>query len=164
MNIFLFSSFLVVAFLFLHFFLFFIRSVVSFFDIVHLFNETNNINNTIDNILTSNYSKSNDNKHNPLIDIIPKNCMSIDQIIKIFNLNEKQIISFRLLCDKSININDEQRIILMSGSGGTGKTQVIKAIEAYFKKNNREDELILSASTGAAAYLINGKIIFINIF
>ena len=60
--------------------------------------------------------------------------MSIDQIIKVFNLNEKQIISFHLLCDKSININDEQRIILMSGSGGTGKTQVIKAIEAYFKK------------------------------
>jgi hypothetical protein len=46
----------------------------------------------------------------------------------------------------------------MGGEGGTGKTRVINAIESYFKVNSIEQNLLLSAPTGAAAVNINGTL------
>ena len=47
----------------------------------------------------------------------------------------------------------------MYGEGGTGKSQVIKAIIEIFFKNNFLNQLLVSAPTGSAASLIHGNII-----
>ena len=42
------------------------------------------------------------------------------------------------------------------GEGGTGKSTLIDAVRAWFKFCGREQELIVTATTGAAASKING--------
>ena len=42
------------------------------------------------------------------------------------------------------------------GEAGTGKSRLIAAIRAWFSTHNRRDELLITASTGSAAFNING--------
>ena len=47
----------------------------------------------------------------------------------------------------------------MGGEGGTGKSQVIKAIIEYFLRDKIKNQLLVSAPTGSAACLINRETI-----
>ena len=84
--------------------------------------------------------------------------ISYKEIIAKYSLNEKQQIAFFLFVEPVFNTEKDQRLIYMSGEGGTGKSQVILAIINYFALNNRSKSLLVSAPTGSAACLINGNI------
>ena len=43
------------------------------------------------------------------------------------------------------------------GEGGTGKSRLIDAIRAWFRRNERHKELIVAATTGTAAVKIKGS-------
>ena len=53
----------------------------------------------------------------------------------------------------------ESRCIYLGGPGGTGKSRVIHAIKCVFEKLGKQDQLIVSATTGPAAMLIHGSTI-----
>ena len=44
----------------------------------------------------------------------------------------------------------------LGGMGGTGKSQVIKALISFFKKRNESHHIIILAPTGSAAALLAG--------
>ncbi len=81
-------------------------------------------------------------------------------IIKKFNLNFEQQIAFDLFCEKFVAASLKQKIINVSGSGGCGKSEIIKAIQHYFFLNMASDQLLSAAYTGGAANTINGEYVF----
>ena len=87
------------------------------------------------------------------------NLVSLEETAKIFQLNFKQKIAFELFCENIHNEHAEQKIISLTGEGGTGKSQVIKAIEYFFENNAASHKILLSGSTGVAASEINGNTI-----
>jgi len=76
-----------------------------------------------------------------------------------FNLldNPEQMRAFMIVADRVITRSKEQLLLYVSGVGGTGKSHVIKAIVALFRKLDRSEELALAAPTGIAAVLIGGQ-------
>jgi hypothetical protein len=81
-------------------------------------------------------------------------------------LNRKQCLVVTMILDHAIAhagwsaINAEDQLLLyVAGEGGTGKTQIIKAIKLGYTYLQREAELLLMAPTGAAAYNIGGRTI-----
>ena len=84
-----------------------------------------------------------------------------DDIIEEYSLNKKQKVSFRLgisnVIKRERNEETRQIIAYIGGPGGTGKSQVIKAIVAFHKKIKRKRTLKLTAYTGTAAKLIGGS-------
>jgi len=45
----------------------------------------------------------------------------------------------------------------LGGMGGTGKSQVIKALIYFFEKHNESHRILILAPTGSAAALLNGS-------
>lgn len=63
-------------------------------------------------------------------------------------LNEEQLRALRLIASGAN--------VLFTGSAGTGKTHLLNCIREIFAKVGRDEELFVTASTGAAATLIRG--------
>ena len=59
----------------------------------------------------------------------------------------------------NIDVDDEQLLLYVGGEGGTGKSQIIKAITCSLQIMGRFQELALLAPTGAAADNIDGSTI-----
>lgn len=79
-------------------------------------------------------------------------------IINIFSLNEKQQLAFHIVTDHtlgSVRFGKQLRMGIF-GEGGTGKSRLIEAIRAWFIIISRENELVVTATTGAAACNIGG--------
>jgi hypothetical protein len=91
-----------------------------------------------------------------LIEFISDTSHTIEYILKEYNLNTKQSIAFLNFTLPTKEIC-EQILIFVTGEGGTGKSQIIKAISTYFTRNNMNHKLIKGAPTGCAAYLIDGN-------
>jgi AAA domain len=53
----------------------------------------------------------------------------------------------------------ENRCMYLRGAGGTGKSRVIRAIIEAFRVLGKSEKLLVSATTGASAQLINGSTI-----
>ena len=53
--------------------------------------------------------------------------------------------------------NPDQLKMYLGGKGGTGKSQVIKALTDFFEMNNEKHRIILLAPTGPAAALLSGS-------
>ncbi|KDR64972.1 hypothetical protein GALMADRAFT_37733, partial [Galerina marginata CBS 339.88] len=51
----------------------------------------------------------------------------------------------------------EQLKMYLGGMGGTGKSQVIKALIKFFKKKNESHRIVVLGPTGTSAALINGS-------
>ena len=51
-------------------------------------------------------------------------------------------------------------MVSISDPGGTGKSQVIHAVQHWYKTLGRSDEIVVTATTGAAASNIGGSIIY----
>ncbi|KAG6807258.1 hypothetical protein H0H93_001787, partial [Arthromyces matolae] len=51
-----------------------------------------------------------------------------------FSLNEEQTRAFRIVANHAASYSREQLKMYMGGMGGTGKTQVLRALTAYFRK------------------------------
>jgi len=78
-----------------------------------------------------------------------------------FNLNEDQALAFRIVAEHSIGYGKFEPQLHMGvfGEGGTGKSRLIEAIRAWFTCIHRENELVVTATTGAAAHNIQGTTI-----
>ena len=84
-----------------------------------------------------------------------------DEIMKEKTLNKKQQKAYEMATDNVINRyfeeETEQLIGYVGGPGGTGKSQVIKAIVEFHERMKMKHALQLSAYTGTAAKHIGGS-------
>ena len=74
-----------------------------------------------------------------------------------FALNEEQERAFRIVANHASSLAPDQLKMYLGGMGGTGKSQVIKAVIDLFNKRNESHRFIVLAPTGTAAALLNGS-------
>ena len=81
----------------------------------------------------------------------------IDDIVKQFLLNTEQERAFRIVANHATMFQPNQLKMYLGGMGGTGKSQVIKALTSFFEKRNESHRIMILAPTGSAAALLNGS-------
>lgn len=74
-----------------------------------------------------------------------------------FCLNSEQERAFRIVANHAAEPGCDQLRMYMGGMGGTGKTQVLKALMRYFELRNESHRLVVVAPTGTAASLLGGS-------
>jgi hypothetical protein len=82
---------------------------------------------------------------------------SIDVICEDFSLNEEQERAFRIIANHVVIPNSEPLKMYIGGMGGTGKSQVLKAVSKFFERRNEAHRFIIVAPTGSAAALVSGS-------
>ena len=83
--------------------------------------------------------------------------ISMDNICNEYNLNEEQERAFRIIANHIVLPNSEPLKMYIGGMGGTGKTQVLKAVSKFFESRQEAYCLIIVAPTGSAAALLSGS-------
>ena len=86
-----------------------------------------------------------------------ENNEQILNIINNFKLNEEQERAFRIISNHISNNFLFKLRMYIGGMGGTGKSQVLKAIMELFKQRNELYRFLVVAPTGNAAALIQGS-------
>ena len=86
-----------------------------------------------------------------------ENSVSIDSIQTEFNLNEEQERAFKIIANHIVLPNSEPLKMYIGGMGGTGKSQVLKAVCKFFESRNESYRFITVAPTGTAAALLSGS-------
>ncbi|KAJ3559813.1 hypothetical protein NM688_g118 [Phlebia brevispora] len=81
----------------------------------------------------------------------------ISAIISTFSLNTEQRRAFTLIAYQLSGIHNTPLRMYLGGIGGTGKSQVIKAVSAFLQRRGEAYRLQLCAPTGAAASVIGGS-------
>jgi hypothetical protein len=81
----------------------------------------------------------------------------VDSTAKAYSLNEEQVRAFRIIANHAISDYPEQLCMYLGGMGGTGKTQVIKALTNFFVQRKEAHRFIVVAPTGTAAALLGGS-------
>lgn len=93
----------------------------------------------------------------------------ITNLVMEFQLNKKQLLAFKIVAHHSMSLDHDssshliglgprnQLLMGMFGEGGTGKSRVIDAICKWFSDLDRKNEILITATTGAAAIKINGQ-------
>ena len=81
---------------------------------------------------------------------------SIEDICLEFKLNEEQRRAFEIVTHHVVFPHSDQLKMYIGGIGGTGKSQVIKAISEFFRCRGEEFRFIIVAPTGSAAALLGG--------
>jgi len=81
----------------------------------------------------------------------------IKNTITYYLLNSEQERAFRIISNHATIKNPKQLCMYLGGMGGTGKSQVIKAIMNFFDKCKENHRFLVVAPTGAAAALLNGS-------
>ncbi len=81
----------------------------------------------------------------------------MSEIGKEYSLNAEQERAFRIVAQHSANPMAEQLRMYVGGMGGTGKTRVLNALTAYFRRQGESRRLITVAPTGTAAALVKGS-------
>jgi hypothetical protein len=88
-------------------------------------------------------------------------------IIRKFQLNKNQTICYKLFTDlfaKHQSNSPQQMIMQLTGSGGVGKTRLIKSIEYFFASKNASHRLCLTSSTASSANVLSEKCNSFNLF
>ena len=80
----------------------------------------------------------------------------VEDIIIEFSLNEEQERAFRTVANHASSLEPPPLKMCLAGMGGTGKTQVIKALISMFERRNESHRFIVVAPTGNAAASIGG--------
>ena len=80
----------------------------------------------------------------------------INAVIVEFALNKEQERAFHIIANHAATTSSEQLKMYLGGMGGTGKSQVFKAVMAMFERKNESHRFIVLAPTGSAAALLNG--------
>src|ERR1700734_4458863 len=65
--------------------------------------------------------------------------------------------AFRIIANHAVTPGYEQLMMYVGGMGGTGKSQVIKALMDFFKSRNESHRFVVFAPTGTAAALLQGS-------
>ena len=81
----------------------------------------------------------------------------IDSCVENFTLNKEQKCVFHIITNHAVCKNPEQLRMNLGGMGGTGKSQVIKALSHFFTSRNEAHCFIIVASIGIAAALLGGS-------
>ena len=81
----------------------------------------------------------------------------IDNVSQEFCLNSEQERAFRIVANHASNPLSEQLKMYIGGMGGTGKTQVLKALAKFFRFRNESHRFVVVAPTGSAASLLGGS-------
>ena len=81
----------------------------------------------------------------------------IDNTVSDFLLNDEQERAFRIIANHASTQKPEQLLMYIGGMAGTGKSQVIKKLMAFFERRNESHRLIVMAPTGTAAALVGGS-------
>src|SRR5262249_25790562 len=81
----------------------------------------------------------------------------IETISSKFSLNKEQERAFRIITQHVISNTPEKLKMYLGGMGGTGKSQVIKALMFFFEQRQESHRFIAVAPTGSAAALIGGS-------
>ena len=71
----------------------------------------------------------------------------IEDVIQKFLLNSEQESTFRIVANHTVTPGAEQLIMYLGGMGGTGKSQVIKALMHFFKSRNEFHRFVVLAPT-----------------
>ena len=77
--------------------------------------------------------------------------------VNLFSLNAEQERAFRIIANHAISANPEQLRMYLGGMGGTGKSQVLKALSSFFESRKEAHRFIVVAPTGTAAALLGGS-------
>ena len=80
----------------------------------------------------------------------------LDNIVERFNLSSEQEHAFRTVANHALS-ETERLSMYLGGMGGTGKSQVIKALMTFFEEHNESHCFMILAPTGSAAALLNGS-------
>ena len=80
----------------------------------------------------------------------------VEDIIIEFSLNEEQERAFRTVANHASSLAPPPLKMCLTGMGGTGKTQVIKALVSMFERRKESHRFIVVAPTGNAAASIGG--------
>jgi hypothetical protein len=81
----------------------------------------------------------------------------IDESVIKFTLNIEQQRAFRIIANHAVTPQCEQLKMNLGGMGGTGKSQVIKALKHFFEQRNESYRIVLLGPTGASAALLSGS-------
>ena len=81
----------------------------------------------------------------------------ISNTIGKFSLNKEQKRAFHIIANHASEACPDQLKMYLGGMGGTGKTQVIKALMSMFDQRHENHRFIVLAPTGTAAALLNGS-------
>ena len=81
----------------------------------------------------------------------------LNAVIQKFKLNLEQERAFRIVANHATIDNPTQLKMYLGGMGGTGKSQVLKALIEFFKERNQSHRIMILAPTGSAAALLNGS-------
>jgi len=81
----------------------------------------------------------------------------IDDTVKDFELNTEPEKAFQIVVNHVVGPKTEQLKMYMGGMGGTGKSQVFKALVQFFTKRDECHRFIVLGPTGTAAVLLNGS-------
>ena len=81
----------------------------------------------------------------------------IDDIVIEFCLNTEQERAFRIVANHAVSPQKEQLKMYLGGMGGTGKSQVIKALAQFFNRRNEAHRFVILGPTGTSAALLGGS-------
>ena len=81
----------------------------------------------------------------------------IDECVEKFSLNTEQERAFRIIANHACAEHPEQLKMYIGGMGGTGKSQILKALSYYFSLRKEAHRFIVVAPTGTAAALLGGS-------
>jgi PIF1-like helicase len=81
----------------------------------------------------------------------------IEDVIGKFELTSDQERAFRIIANHAVTPGSGQLMMYVGGMGGTGKSQVIKALMDFFKSRNESHRFVVLAPTGTAAALLHGS-------
>ncbi|KAL4259942.1 ATP-dependent DNA helicase [Pleurotus pulmonarius] len=79
-----------------------------------------------------------------------------NDIAILFSLNTEQERAFRIVSNHAQSDSLPQLNLYIGGMGGTGKSQVLKALVAFFSSRLEKHRIMIVAPTGNAASLLNG--------
>lgn len=82
---------------------------------------------------------------------------TIDDVAISFNLNKEQEKAYRIIVNHASDPAPAQLKMHVGGMGGTGKTQVLKAVMNFLTRKGESHRFIVVAPTGSAAALLGGS-------
>ncbi|KAG5220667.1 ATP-dependent DNA helicase [Salix suchowensis] len=81
-------------------------------------------------------------------------CTIVQDCVSKFSLNKEQNRAFTIVANHSVAENSGQLKMYIGGMGGTGKSQVLKALVHLFESRNESHKLLVVAPTANAACLL----------
>jgi hypothetical protein len=81
----------------------------------------------------------------------------ITESVEKFNLNSEQKRAFQIIANHAVSKSGDQLKMYLGGMGGTGKSQVLKALSYFFETRNESHRFTIVAPTGSAAALLGGS-------